>query len=926
MKSKDKLSNERVHYLMDKARIGWWEADFSIQSYICSEFLINLLGLGEEGVISFVDFRKLIREDYRLRIVNEFSLGKTQNVYDQVYPIETTQGVIWIRVKLCSKEMDEQGNLHTYGFMECLDSVENTDTEEMAIRQVNSMFTLLNSISCSLLSLLRSGDLSMVVNRILGEIVQYYPGGRAYIVEYDWETNTQTCSYEAGSLKYSCKKSYMKDLPMDSIPWWKKQLAEDAAPIILANVRELPLEANFEKERLVEQGVKSTMIVPMVSKERVWGYAGIDLLDDFHVWKEEEFQWFASLVNIVSICMEFRKSEKKAQSEKQFLADLYKHMPVGYVRVKMIRDEQNQIVDYTFADSNDMARILYGAEDISWVGKRASEVDVYMPERLSELKIVLSEHLPREVNYVVPKTGAYYHMIMYSPREDEVVLLFSDMTDTFSAHEALDRSERILRNIYKNLPVGIELYDKDGYLLDVNDKELEMFGVGSKEEVLGINMFDNPNFTDDMKERIRKKENTNVSLIYDFSKLDGCWKSNKQGQMNLLMKITTLYDTQGDLMNYLIINVDRTEATVAYNQIQEFKDFFTLVGDYAKVGYAHFDALSRDGYALDSWYINMGEVLGTPLPQIIGVHSHLHPEDRAVMLNFLEEVVQGKQSSLRCDVRVLRQDGQYAWTRMNVLVRDYRPGEGVIEMLCINYDITELKNTEEKLIQAKEKAEESDRLKSAFLANMSHEIRTPLNAIVGFSNLLAYAREEEEKQQYIAIVEENNELLLQLISDILDLSKIEAGTFEMVPGTFDVKQLCEDLVTSLQMKVPKGVVLRLDSDLLECQLFSDKNRIYQIISNFVNNAFKFTTSGFVTVGYLVRESEIEFYVVDTGIGIDVEKQSQIFDRFVKLNSFAHGTGLGLSICKSIIQQLGGHIGVKSEIGKGSRFWFTHPLK
>ncbi len=335
--------------------------------------------------------------------------------------------------------------------------------------------------------------------------------------------------------------------------------------------------------------------------------------------------------------------------------------------------------------------------------------------------------------------------------------------------------------------------------------------------------------------------------------------------------------------------------------------------------------MTRNGYGLDSWYKNVGEEIGTPLPQIIGVHSHFHPEDRAMMLAFLSDVIAGKRTHLRNDMRIRRADGHYTWTRVNVLVRDYRPQEGMIEMICIIYVSTDLKETEAKLIKAKDKAEESDRLKSAFLANMSHEIRTPLNAIVGFSNLLAYAQEESERTQYIGIVEENNELLLQLISDILDLSKIEAGTFEFVYDRVDVRQLCEDVVTSLRVKVPAGVDLCIAPNLSECWVYSDKNRLRQVISNFVNNAFKFTPSGKITVGYMLRDGEVEISVTDTGVGIEEGKQKQIFDRFVKLNSFAHGTGLGLSICKSIVEQVGGRIGVNSEPGKGSRFWFTHSL-
>ena len=905
--------------------MGWWEADFSQKQYICSDFLRELLDLGEDGVISFVDFRKLIREDYRLRTVNEFRFGKTQNIYDQIYPIEVRGKVVWIRVKLCSKEVDPEGNMKTYGFMECLDVPENVDTEETAMVRVNNLFAQQNSISRSLLSLLRSGDVSSVINKILGDIIQHYPEGCTYIIEYDWKDCTQICRYEAGNYKSFKKKSYMEKFPMSNIPWWTKQLAEKASPIILASLNELPEEASEEKRRLTEQGVKSLIVIPMFSKNGVSGYAGIDILDKSHVWKNEDYQWFASMVNIISICMELRKSEEKALEEKKFLSDLFKHMPVGYVRMKLYYTEDGHVKDYYFMDSNAMAQLLYSTRGNSWIGKYASEVDPHFLERLPDLERAMRNGGAQNVNYYLEEKNRYFHAVMYSPCADEIVLMFSDMTDTFSAHEALDRSERLLRNIYQNIPVGIELYDKDGYLVDLNDRNLEMFGVAKKEDVLGINMFENHLIPEKMREKMRKREDVSFSLMYDFSKLKGLYTSKKSGSLNLLTKVTTLYDAQNNLINYLLISLDRTEATEAYNQIQEFKNFFTLVGDYAQVGYAHFNALTYEGYGLDSWYENVGEEIGTPLSQIIGVHSHFHPEDRDLMLAFFSDVIAGKRTHLRNDMRIRRADGHYTWTRVNVLVRNYSPQEGMIEMICINYDITELKETEAKLIKAKDKAEESDRLKSAFLANMSHEIRTPLNAIVGFSNLLAYAQEEGERAQYIGIVEENKELLLQLISDILDLSKIEAGTFDFVYDRVDVRQLCEDIVTSLRVKVPSGVDLCIVPNLPECWVNSDKNRLRQVISNFVNNAFKFTPSGKITVGYILRDGEVEIFVTDTGVGVEKEKQKQIFDRFVKLNSFAHGTGLGLSICKSIVEQIGGHIGVNSEFGNGSRFWFTHPF-
>ena len=211
-----------------------------------------------------------------------------------------------------------------------------------------------------------------------------------------------------------------------------------------------------------------------------------------------------------------------------------------------------------------------------------------------------------------------------------------------------------------------------------------------------------------------------------------------------------------------------------------------------------------------------------------------------------------------------------------------------------------------------------------FRSNMSHEIRTPLNAIVGFSDLLVETADIEERREYMKIVRENNDLLLQLISDILDLSKIEAGTFEFSHGDVDVNLLCEDLVRSMQMKTKENVKLVFEPNFSICHITSDRNRIYQVISNFVNNAIKFTSEGNIRVGYVLKDEGLEFYVQDTGIGIEKKQLPHIFERFVKLDSFVHGTGLGLSICQSIVEQLGGHIGVDSEKGKGSRFWFTIP--
>ena len=253
--------------------------------------------------------------------------------------------------------------------------------------------------------------------------------------------------------------------------------------------------------------------------------------------------------------------------------------------------------------------------------------------------------------------------------------------------------------------------------------------------------------------------------------------------------------------------------------------------------------------------------------------------------------------------------------------------DGQMAHVITSVDIDHQKKIEEELIIAKDKAENLDRLKSAFLANMSHEIRTPLNSIVGFASMLVEEEDKEERQGYIEIMQENTELLLQLISDILDLSKIEAGTLDFNMGYLNIRDFCEDILRGYEIKEDKPVPVVLASGLPDYRIYTDKKRLMQVITNFINNALKFTSKGQITLEYHFKEgaNEIEFSVTDTGIGIAPDAVGQVFDRFVKLNTFSKGTGLGLSICRSIVEHLGGTIGAESEVGVGSRVWVTQPF-
>lgn len=915
-------SESMLQEILWDTKIGWWKVDMARRVLLLSDYLCKTIGT-EESEIGYDRFLQSVGEPFRASLKSLMSTDASLFSAEQIFSLCGPRGEVWFRWKVLRRETAADKGLVVSGYAQEISEREALPVDLCSIERMNTLLYRLNNISHTLLSFLHIGSIDEAINKVLTDVLKIFRGSRTYIAEFDWDNRRHICTYEVTDKGVESGRDRFDRLSMDETPWWVEQL-EKRSPIALSCLDDLPSRARNEHDILAAQNIGSLFVLPMTFRDKLWGYAGIDVIGEHRDWQNEDYQWFASLVNIINICIELQRSKREAQIERDYLQNLYRYMPLGYVRFRMIYDKTGTPVDYKVLDSNYAAEKIIGKSQADYVGRLASELEIEdMPEYLKVFAKVLQveQHVEKEVRLLA--SGRYVHVVMYSTTPEEVICLLSDMTEMYETHEALDRSEKLLRNIYDNIPVGIELYDRNGLLVDLNNKDLEIFGIRDKEDVLGVDFFKNPILDEEVWRRVRNREEFSFKAYYPFDRLNGYYVTSKQGRLEIYSSVCMLYDAQGRLSNFFLINIDNTEINRAHSRIAEFESSFSLVSRFGKVGYCRFDLVSKEGYGVPQWYYNLGEKEDTPLDQILGVYKHVNSSDRAEVLESIRQVKAGEIDSFSHDLRI-DADGRQKWTRINVMRNPLNNDPSKIEMVCVNYDITELKETEKNLIEAKNKAEVSDRLKSAFLANMSHEIRTPLNAIVGFSNLIAETEDPDERREYVAIVQENNELLLKLISDILDLSKIEAGTLEFNDVEFDVNQMCQEIVRSLSLKVlDKPVELRFGDHLPECRLVGDKTRITQVLINFINNALKFTREGSVTLGYRCDDGMmLTFYVEDTGTGIP--EQESVFERFVKLNSFVQGTGLGLAISKSIVEQMGGRIGLNSEPGKGSCFWFTHP--
>lgn len=531
-----------------------------------------------------------------------------------------------------------------------------------------------------------------------------------------------------------------------------------------------------------------------------------------------------------------------------------------------------------------------------------------------------------------------------------IASIFSVLIERWQTENNLEESRQLLSELgtkfqlfFNNLPLGVELYDSEGYLIDVNDTDAQIFG-STRNQLIGINLFENPAVPNNVLDNIKKGKAFSFPLVYDFNKVRSANYYSSQLSDNkkyLQVKGFGLNDDEFGRIGYLLIISDNTEKQLKDEQTQNNLAILkaVLLSGYSIVG--EYD-IEKRLFFIDPVLNDHQSAYNNNLFNYLKANSPIPFEHLRQMCYSIDstapllQVIDGKLDHCSIISRTVVEN-ETTWIRISAQSHKTKGYKRPNKIVCHVTNITEEKLLEEKLYQAEyetrqselemQKVREADKLKSAFLANMSHEIRTPLNAIIGFSNIIAVADEKEEKEEYVKIINNNSDLLLRLITDILDFSKIESGVLDYSLVDVSLKEICNEQYQVHSLKMPDGVSLVCDFDALpDISICTDPRRVTQVISNLISNATKFTNTGSITLSYRMVDKCVLVEVTDTGIGISPENIDAIFERFVKINSFKQGTGLGLTICKTIIEALGGMIGVDSEPGIGSRFWFTLPYE
>lgn len=771
---------------------------------------------------------------------------------------------------------------------------------------------------------------------ILRIVLERYQADRASLFKFDWEQQTNSNILEVTSKGTPSVIRKLQELPNDGLADFLEQFRQ-GHPLVINEVDLMP-ETSYQGPKKITQifqilNLKSAILFPMHIFGKLWGYINMATVREYKTWNEDDIEWLKAFTDILSIGVSQRFFRVKASTNERRFGELFRNMPIGYVRHKIICNTHNQPVDYEYLETNPAFEQLTGINRNQCIGKTAKQLVNHLDHNLFKIyQQVAFEEKQIQIDYYAQGLNKWFYSVLYSPKKGEFISLFYDITDRMKASEQIKQNEKKVRIILENLPVGVISFDHCGHFLDCNEAASQTF-----------TCLKDPTYDKDLKLNAEQIEELNIKKILsqDFTldivkqkKITLHNNSIPEGAIYLSTKIIKYTDENDECLGYLFIGIDNTAIKQTNLELNSTQKALTenlvrqsLILETGQIYPWYMNAETQEVDLSEDFYKTFNEKKADHTPfSLSDFIKNIHPEDRELFQQEYHKLEKEETQRIKIEIRLNIFKYGYQWCEINATIETRREAKHPQKWLGFLTIIQQRKDNEQQLIEALKKAEESDKLKSSFLANVSHEIRTPLNAIVGFSELIANAEDKTEKDYYLDIVKTNNNLLLNLINDILDLSKIESGRIDLKETSVDVRGICQELCEVHQLRAQPGVKVIFEQTDQPLIMRTDRNRLTQLYSNLINNAIKNTSKGTITVGYHHKRQYVECYVRDTGKGIPKEKQALIFNRFEKLNSNIQGFGLGLSICKSILEKMNGTIRLSSKEGKGSEFRFTLPYK
>lgn len=898
-----------------KNGVGFWDYDTINKTFTFSDSFRYLLCF-EHDVVTLAEFSAIIPSNYKYIIEEQQRQSRTREL---TFPVVVRGGLIWVNATFVVQYIDEYNHEHQSGIIKQVES--NSTGEESGsglrldlLQKISSLSNLVlnNKSFYDAMHQLSMGISNSIEGMRIG--IAQWRGGSSFEI---FDTDTNSLVDENYHLLRHGAKIESK---------WMQMLCENCQIGIIGNIEEFGEEWKEERKRYELNRMVSVLAQPVMTSEgELWGII-IGVRKTPTLWTDFDKKVMMQISNTVSLALKVYRITQKLRDARavnaimqdQGLMYIWRWYSTPDFEQKgfFLSEQENVEREFTNKEFRDTLHV-------NDYNKLMTQIRFILQRKAKKISVRVRSKFKDGKNYrwyqVEGRVTAYYGTGV--PRI--VVGTLIDIDDSVRENEREKRLQSLQTMIFNRIPIGIEYFDRNGKVVFVNEHLMEMYCLdGQRKQSIDFNLFDNPFFTDEIKQQIKTNQTLDFTVNYDFTEVSKYFETSRTDTAEMNYRISKQY-FDGKFHGYLVVVIDTSQEKAKENKLATLESYFDEIGRFAQIGICW---LSKDGggYVSKQWNINFGLHEDSNVVPDLSNYTQTAADDREIINDLYNQLVNKEIPSLQHDIQVFHPDGKLHWINLQLINYNSCGFEGIVGL---SLDITQRKDNESMLVEARQKAENLDQIRSQFIANMSHEIRTPLNAIVGFSQLLTEAPADcDERRIYTEIIQTNSDILLKLVSDILDLSKVEAGTVEFQYNIEIIPSICNEIYYSMERRAPKGLQFTLlpRTDYDDLEAYCDKTRVVQIVTNFINNAFKFTKEGRVMLWYKLNAGNIEFHVSDTGIGIEKKNLDRIFEAFVKLDKFAVGTGLGLSICKNMAQQMGGSVGVESSYGKGSHFWLSIP--